>query len=43
MLTPHFGWTVEEVIAEFAQIASSHHLQYMDGHLPHRELVESMV
>jgi D-3-phosphoglycerate dehydrogenase len=38
ILTPHIGWTVEEVFAEFAQIASTQLLQYLNGTLPASEL-----
>jgi phosphoglycerate dehydrogenase-like enzyme len=39
MLTPHIGWTVEEVFAEFADIACTQLLQYMEGNLPAAELL----
>jgi D-3-phosphoglycerate dehydrogenase len=37
MLTPHIGWTVEEVFAEFAEIACTQLLQYLQGSLPASE------
>jgi D-3-phosphoglycerate dehydrogenase / 2-oxoglutarate reductase len=40
LLTPHIGWTVEEVFEEFAQIACTQMLQYLKGELPHSELLE---
>jgi D-3-phosphoglycerate dehydrogenase / 2-oxoglutarate reductase len=39
MLTPHIGWTVEEVFEEFAQIACTQLQQYMQGTLPESELL----
>jgi D-3-phosphoglycerate dehydrogenase / 2-oxoglutarate reductase len=39
MLTPHIGWTVEEVFAEFAEIACAQLLQYLNGSLPASELL----
>jgi D-3-phosphoglycerate dehydrogenase / 2-oxoglutarate reductase len=39
ILTPHIGWTVEEVFAEFAEIASTQLLQYLQGDLPASELL----
>ena len=39
MLTPHIGWTVEEVFAEFAEIACTQLLQYLEGNLPGSELL----
>ncbi len=39
MLTPHIGWTVEEVFAEFAEIACTQLLQFLDGNLPASELL----
>jgi phosphoglycerate dehydrogenase-like enzyme len=33
ILTPHIGWTVEEVFEEFAQIASTQLLQYLNNTL----------
>ena len=34
LLTPHVGWTVEEVFEEFAQIACTQLMQYLQGELP---------
>jgi D-3-phosphoglycerate dehydrogenase / 2-oxoglutarate reductase len=39
VLTPHIGWTVEEVFEEFAQIACTQLLQYLKGELPPSELL----
>jgi D-3-phosphoglycerate dehydrogenase / 2-oxoglutarate reductase len=39
VLTPHIGWTVEEVFEEFAQIACTQLMQYMQGELPPAELL----
>ena len=39
ILTPHIGWTVEEVFEEFAQIACTQLLQYLQGELPPSELL----
>jgi D-3-phosphoglycerate dehydrogenase / 2-oxoglutarate reductase len=39
LLTPHIGWTVEEVFEEFAQIASSQLLAFAAGNLPSSELL----
>ncbi|HYV92588.1 MAG TPA: NAD(P)-dependent oxidoreductase, partial [Chitinophagales bacterium] len=39
ILTPHVGWTVEEVFEEFAQIASTQLLQYLNGTLANSELL----
>jgi D-3-phosphoglycerate dehydrogenase len=39
MLTPHIGWTVEEVFDEFSQIACTQLQQYMQGTLPASELL----
>jgi D-3-phosphoglycerate dehydrogenase len=39
LLTPHIGWTVEEVFAEFAEIACTQLLQFMQGALPDSELL----
>ena len=39
VLTPHIGWTVEEVFNEFAQIACIQMQQYMNGNLPDSELL----
>jgi phosphoglycerate dehydrogenase-like enzyme len=38
VLTPHVGWTVEEVLTEFADIAADQLGQYLDGRLDRREL-----
>ena len=43
MLTPHIGWTVEEVFEEFAQIACTQLLQYLNGELPPAELLAAPV
>ena len=42
ILTPHIGWTVEEVFEEFAQIASTQLQQYLQGTLPESELLNSI-
>jgi D-3-phosphoglycerate dehydrogenase len=39
VLTPHIGWTVEEVFEEFAQIACTQLAQYLQGELPFSELL----
>ena len=39
ILTPHIGWTVEEVFEEFAQIACTQLLQYLNGTLAKSELL----
>jgi phosphoglycerate dehydrogenase-like enzyme len=39
MLTPHIGWTVEEVFEEFAEIACTQLLQFMQDSLPASELL----
>jgi len=39
ILTPHIGWTVEEVFEEFAQIACTQLQQYLNGSLPESELL----
>lgn len=31
ILTPHTGWTVEEVFEEFAQIACTQLIEYLNG------------
>lgn len=38
VLTPHIGWTVEEVLTEFADIAADQLGQYLDGRLSRGEL-----
>jgi D-3-phosphoglycerate dehydrogenase / 2-oxoglutarate reductase len=43
VLTPHIGWTVEEVFEEFAQIACTQLLQYLQGELPPSELLAPSV
>jgi len=40
ILTPHIGWTVEEVFAEFAQIACTQLRQYLQGNLPETEVIK---
>jgi len=40
ILTPHIGWTVEEVFEEFAQIACTQLLQYLEGMLDAAELIK---
>ncbi len=39
LLTPHTGWTAEEVFTEFAQIACEQLLDYLDGKLDASELL----
>lgn len=39
ILTPHIGWTVEEVFEEFAQIACMQLIQYRNGTLDNAELL----
>jgi D-3-phosphoglycerate dehydrogenase len=39
ILTPHIGWTVEEVFEEFAQIACTQLIQYLEGTLAKTELL----
>jgi D-3-phosphoglycerate dehydrogenase len=39
LLTPHTGWTVEEVFEEFAQIACSQLIDYLNGTLGAEELL----
>jgi D-3-phosphoglycerate dehydrogenase len=41
IITPHIGWTVEEVFEEFAQIASTQLLEFMNGTLAPSELLEA--
>ena len=43
VLTPHIGWTVEEVFEEFAQIACTQLQQYLQGALPASELLASAI
>lgn len=40
VLTPHIGWTVEEVLVEFADIAADQLGQYLAGVLNRRELLD---
>jgi D-3-phosphoglycerate dehydrogenase / 2-oxoglutarate reductase len=40
LLTPHTGWTVEEVFEEFAQIACDQLLAYLDGTIDKEELLK---
>jgi phosphoglycerate dehydrogenase-like enzyme len=39
ILTPHIGWTVEEVFEEFAQIACTQLTEYLNGTLAESELL----
>ena len=39
LITPHIGWTVEEVFEEFAEIACTQLQQFMQGALPDSELL----
>ena len=41
ILTPHIGWTVEEVFEEFAQIACTQLIEYLNGALARSELLSS--
>lgn len=43
VLTPHIGWTVEEVLVEFADIAADQLGQYLAGELDRRELLDPTV
>lgn len=43
VLTPHIGWTVEEVLVEFADIAADQLGQYLAGTLDRRELLDPAV
>ncbi|NOJ60062.1 NAD(P)-dependent oxidoreductase [Arthrobacter sp. 260] len=43
VLTPHIGWTVEEVLTEFADIAADQLGQYLEGTLDRRELLDADV
>lgn len=43
VLTPHIGWTVEEVLVEFADIAADQLGQYLAGQLDRRELLDPAV
>ncbi|HKC37350.1 MAG TPA: NAD(P)-dependent oxidoreductase [Chitinophagaceae bacterium] len=40
ILTPHIGWTVEEVFEEFAQIACTQLIEYLNGTLMKSELLQ---
>jgi phosphoglycerate dehydrogenase-like enzyme len=40
ILTPHIGWTVEEVFEEFAQIACTQLFEYLHGDLAPSELLQ---
>jgi phosphoglycerate dehydrogenase-like enzyme len=42
LLTPHIGWTVEEVFQEFAQVACEQLHDYMNGTLSAGELLHSL-
>jgi len=39
ILTPHIGWTVEEVFEEFADIACTQLMEYLNGTLANTELL----
>ena len=41
ILTPHIGWTVEEVFEEFANIACTQLMEYLNGTLANTELLPS--
>ena len=43
VLTPHVGWTLEEVFAEFAAIAAEQLVDYLDGRLDPEELLDAGV
>lgn len=43
VLTPHIGWTVEEVLTEFAGIAADQLGQYLEGRLDRKELQNAAV
>lgn len=43
VLTPHIGWTVEEVLSEFAEIAADQLEQYLAGTLGRGELLDGTV
>jgi phosphoglycerate dehydrogenase-like enzyme len=43
VLTPHVGWTVEEVLTEFADIAADQLGHYLDNRLDRRELHDASV
>jgi phosphoglycerate dehydrogenase-like enzyme len=40
IITPHIGWTVEEVFDEFSQIACTQLQQYIEGKLPEGEILK---
>jgi len=39
ILTPHIGWTVEEVFEEFSNIACTQIMEYLNGTLAKSELL----
>ena len=41
ILTPHIGWTVDEVFEEFAQIACTQLIEYLNGTLAKSELLSN--
>ena len=43
VLTPHIGWTVEEVLTEFADIAADQLEHYLAGQLDRSELLDGRV
>src|SRR4030095_7125646 len=40
ILTPHIGWTAEEVFEEFADIACTQLMEYLNGNLENTELLQ---
>jgi len=40
VLTPHIGWKVEEVFAEWAEIAGEQLAAWLDGRLPAAEVLD---
>jgi len=40
ILTPHIGWTAEEVFEEFADIACTQLMEYLNGNLENTELLK---
>ena len=40
VLTPHIGWKVEEVFAEWAEIAAEQLTAWLDGRLPPGEVLD---
>ena len=40
VLTPHIGWKVEEVFAEWAEIAAEQLAAWLDGRLPAAEVLD---